>query len=223
MSIAYGMHLWMMLSSIRNYVLRAWFQEITKYRDPIWLMEKLRMEDLSRLKECRSRAMEMLENPELFYEPSKLQGMSRILKIWRYPSFSEHQVWAVYQRTLRSSRKEYILLTTVWDRIADTKRFGDPLTGVREGFHTEPTITFQETALPSSTVEELIDKLEASKVPAFAKDERIGLDGTRYGIELRYYMCLTRLRWWCDGPKEWAAIVKAVQEMIEVFEEQGEG
>src|SRR4051812_47624371 len=63
------------------------------------------------------------------------------------PSFENFRAWTLFSDKTGS---EYLVRRTLWDRIFDTRRFLDPMAGLRYGWNTTPTIQISVVTLQSS-------------------------------------------------------------------------
>ncbi|MHC4475297.1 MAG: hypothetical protein ACYTEL_06620 [Planctomycetota bacterium] len=143
-----------------------------------------------------------------------------MLRVWHYPAFAPYRAWTVYKDSAGAERGEYKLVRVTWDQRRDLHRLhSDPMNGSSEGFHAEPTITFNELTLPKSAVDTVLNRLRRERIDLFVETDSIGIDGETYGIDFGDYMSCTRVAWWCQGPKQWKRFTDLVVKLISILEQ----
>ena len=170
--------------------------------------------------ELENRAKWILENPEALQESRNRKSRRKVISLWHHPAFGLYRLWVLYDNIEPEELEGFCLLTVTWDRPFDVQRLRiDPMKGLKEGFHTGPTISSSETTLPKNKVNELLNKLRKLSIPAFVKNDSLGLDGEIYGIEVASVVASAKVSWWCEGPDEWRDLAQVATELINVFTE----
>ncbi len=159
--------------------------------------------------ELETKAFQMLENPSFLSKDTILKFCQPILRLWIYPSFEPHKMWIFYEPDFRTIQpKTLIVRQVVWDRNDDGQRLNDPLKGLKEGFHTEPTFEIKSIEITKENFNKMFDELQNIQFPAFANYKKsIGIDGVRCGIETYDFTHHTNIYWWSVYPKEWQNLV----------------
>lgn len=110
-----------------------------------------------------------------------------ILRIWLYPSFSAKVSW-----TLIKEGKQFFIRRITFDRslelINSSSTYGC------------------ESELRTTDAEEILAALYKITIPAFIENNSAGLDGETRGVQYGNFMVSTSVSWWCEAPKEWAAL-----------------
>ncbi len=101
----------------------------------------------------------------------------------------------------------------IWDNPHDHGRFSDPLEGVRQGFFATPSLTVDDARTTRKALQPYLRELRAQPIPVLILRPAIGLDGETFGFQNHASSDTIRLEWWCDGPKEWRPLIKAVGRM----------
>jgi hypothetical protein len=177
-------------------------------------MKENRPDELATL---QNRAQWALEHPDLLEPSAQLQDMHERLRLWHDPAFGNPTTWAVFESRegASSSRSRHpspqlVVREVTWDRRHDLGRFVDPLQGVREGFHAPPTILVQDGAIARELIDAWLQEIRQVSIPVLGVTPARGLDGESWGIEIDQPFLLVRLRWWEDGPTEWAPFTQSV-------------
>lgn len=159
--------------------------------------------------ELEQKALRMLENPRFLPEDETTRNFVPTLHLWIAPTFTPDRHWYFYepQRQLNPQPKPFVR-QMIWQRQSDFQRLNNPLTGLQRGFHTEPTFEIKKFEIEKEMFENLHRQLSEISFPAFAKDEILGLDGERFGIETLGFYHQARVSWWSVYPKEWQNIVE---------------
>jgi hypothetical protein len=77
------------------------------------------------------------------------------------------------------------------------------LTGLREGFHVEPTLTSTFKPIERPRFDELLNTLARINLSVFARDEMLGLDGESFGVATLGIYHGAHVHWWSVHPKGW--------------------
>ncbi len=158
--------------------------------------------------ELETKARQMLADPRLLPKDETTKHFAPVLHLWISPTFTPEKHWVFYkpQPQINPLPKPFVR-QMVWQRQTDFKRLNDPLTGLKEGFHAEPTFETKTVGIEPEIFNNLHDRLSEIRFPAFAKDEILGLDGERFGIETLGFYHQTKVSWWSAYPKEWQELV----------------
>lgn len=159
--------------------------------------------------ELEQKALRMLENPKLLPNDETTKNFTATLHLWISPSFTPDKHWYFYKphRRLNPQPKPFIR-QMIWQKQNDFQRLNDPLIGLKEGFHTEPTFEIKKIEIEKEFFEKLNKQLSEISFPPFVEDEMLGLDGQQSGIETLGFYHRTRVSWWSVYPKEWQSIVE---------------
>jgi hypothetical protein len=153
--------------------------------------------------ELRRRAIILLERADRNEPQDPIRKLQPQFCLWHYPAFSAHKSWTVFKS--RSQHSQGVVREASWDILADSARLSDPLVGLKQGFHTNPTVVVRDGKLPDDEFSSLIEQGRRLNIPLIGIEQRMGLDGETSGIEL-FGFDRVRLEWWCEGPKEWRAL-----------------
>lgn len=160
------------------------------------------------VRELEQKALRMLENPQLLPNDETTKNFVPTLHLWIAPSFKPDKHWIFYKphRRLNPPPKPFVR-QIIWQKDFDFRRLYDPLTGLKEGFHTEPTFEIKKIEIEKVFFENLNKQLSEISFPAFVEDEMLGLDGEKSGIETLGFYHPARVSWWSVYPKEWQNLV----------------
>ncbi|WP_397385634.1 hypothetical protein [Prosthecobacter sp.] len=157
-------------------------------------------------RELERTARHYLMHPDLIPKASSLDGWFLQLQLWHFPSFAMNRSWFIYQKRERGARGfQTLLRQTTWDYAADSQRFFEPLTGLAQGFHTQPTIEVRDRPLETAVFAARLSTLEQISFPAFCGCPG-GIDGEFYG--LAFPPPAASVWWWCDGPESWRSLTQ---------------
>lgn len=161
-------------------------------------------------RELESRALSLLENPNLLAKDAVLKFYEPILRLWIYPSFSPYKVWVFGEPDFQTKKaKNLIIREVIWDRNTDFKRLANPLEGLKKGFDAEPNFEIKSVEIQKEAFDKIFSELEQIRFPAFAGYKKtIGIDGIRYGIETFETTHRTNVSWWSVYPEEWQNLVE---------------
>ena len=153
------------------------------------------------LREVRITAGCYLTEPHTIPKVQSLAGWHLELRLWHTPSFSAPRSWGIYQRNEQGARRVKTLVRQVtWDCVSDWNRLSEPITGLEQGFHSNPTIEVRDRPLETADFEKRLAALVTISFPAFSA-RGIGIDGEQFGIA--YPAPGASVEWWCDGPESW--------------------
>lgn len=126
------------------------------------------------------------------------------LRLWHHPSFTPSRSWTVYQP--HDPRQPRTLLRQVtWDRPTDAHRFSDPLAGLQEGFHPQPTVGVRDRPIDPATFANRLAALRSMSIPVFATTGAITLDGETFGVALADPGA--SVTWRSQAPASWAQLI----------------
>lgn len=165
------------------------------------------------LTQVRELAQIYLENPYSIPSAPKLEMCQPMLRLWVYPSFEDHLAWHVF-RCVKSRKDSAIVRRVKWDQEADWRRLaGDPLLGLRTGFHATPTIEVRDRRLDGAVLNGYLEELKAITIAIGAGKGTIGIDGTTSGVEV--FPGRVLVEWWSAYPPEWEGLVSWASVMRE--------
>lgn len=168
------------------------------------------------------KALKMLATLDLLPKEAVLKFYQPILRLWIYPSFEPYRVWHFCKPDFKTiNPKKIRIIKAVWNRNEDSRRLGDPLKGLKEGFELEPRIEVSSIEIEMEFFETIFDELKQIQFPAFANYRNsIGIDGVRSGIETFDFTHRTTISWWSVYPTEWQKIVDWFEKVRKFLEEK---
>ncbi len=136
-----------------------------------------------------------LEHPGT--EEPRTRAGRPLLRVWRYPTFSAYQGWCAYMANGENpGSREAILRRATWNWRSDPPE---------ELVDADIPVTHDETTLPFASIEALRQQAAGLTLETYPTHET-GRDGRLEGCEFIDPFGSARLRWWCEGPKEWAPL-----------------
>src|SRR5262245_5781501 len=155
--------------------------------------------------ELRRRAITILESADVIEPRDPVRSLLPEIRLWHYPAFSAHKSWTIFKS--RSQNSQSVVREVTWDFLADSVRLTDPLIGLKQGFHTNPSISVRDgKLLNNDELSILIEKGRRLNIQLIKIGRRLGLDGEFSGVE-SYGFDRMRLEWWCEGPEEWRSLI----------------
>lgn len=158
--------------------------------------------------ELEAKALRMLENPRLLSDDAATKHFLPVLHLWVAPGFTPSIHWVIYNPRLQiDPQPKPLIKQIIWDRQADFKRLYDPMTGLKEGFHTEPTFVTQIAEIEKDQLNDISAELANISITPFVRDETLGLDGEHFGVETLGSYHATKIFWWSSYPEDWKELV----------------
>lgn len=159
--------------------------------------------------ELRQKVLRMFENPKFLPNDETTKNFTPTLHLWIAPTFTPDKHWFFYkpQRQLNPQPKPFVR-QLIWQRQNDFQRLNDPLVGLKEGFHADPTFEIKKIEIERNFLENFHKQLSEISFPAFVEDDILGLDGEKSGIETLGLYHRARVSWWSVYPQEWQNIVE---------------
>jgi hypothetical protein len=165
------------------------------------------------LAQVRELARSYLENPGSIPSAPRLERCRPTLRLWVYPSFEARLAWHVF-RCLKSGKESAIVRRVKWDQGADGLRLaGDPLSGLRTGFHATPTVEVRDRHLDLAVLHGYVEELKAITIAMGAGRGTVGIDGTTSGVEV--FPGRVLVEWWSVYPPEWEGLVSWAEALRE--------
>lgn len=122
-----------------------------------------------------------------------------------YPAFAEHVAWHVFRQGVPGN-EAFLVRRVTWDQHGDADRLLDnPMQGLKDGFHSSPTIESRDRPIETGIVIEHLDRLGQLSIPIGAIDGTVRLDGTAFSLERLAGRVL--FEWRDSHPPEWHALV----------------
>jgi hypothetical protein len=149
------------------------------------------------------KAMHSLLNPESLISD---RNVNLLFRFWQFPSFERYKVWAIYAEPGKDDT--FLLQRIIWNRPSDSRRLSNSFIGLKQGFHTKPSISTKTKILDSPLFEPYIKELLEINVSPFVLKNGLGSDGIEFGFEFRQFMANAGFSWWCRAPKEWETLEK---------------
>lgn len=175
----------------------------------------------SEWQQLQANALAILERPQQYVGLDIPRGLRPALRVWHFPSFSEHSAWLVFRRSPNTKSGISLVQEFVWDRAEDYKRMSDPLVGIKHplGFVPTPHIRTRAVEVSDDQITSRLNSLADLDFKPFVEDRPFGLDGETFGIELLDAFNGARFAWWCDGPDDWAALTQWTKSSIKFFKQ----
>ena len=171
--------------------------------------------------ELEAKAKQMLENVRLLPQAETTKNFVPTLHLWISPTFTPEKHWIFYKpRPQINPQPQPLVRQLIWQKQRDFNRLNDPLTGLREGFHAEPTFETKTVEIEKETLETWHQQLSEIRFPAFARDEVFGLDGETFGVEIIGFYHQARVAWWSVYPQEWQKLVDWFEKIQDFLEEK---
>ncbi|MDQ4123506.1 MAG: hypothetical protein M3209_18880 [Acidobacteriota bacterium] len=148
-------------------------------------------------------AMKLLLNPESFLSDKKV---NLLFRFWQFPSFERYKVWAIYIET--GVEEAFLLQRVIWNRPSDSRRLSNPFVGLKQGFHTKPSISTKIKTLDSALINPYLEELFQINIHPVVLKDGLGVDGIQFGFEFRKFMANASFSWWCRAPNEWEELEK---------------
>jgi hypothetical protein len=170
--------------------------------------------------ELHTKATQMLENPRLLPKDETNKLFIPILHLWISPTFTNEKHWVFYkpQTQINPPPKPFVQ-QLIWRKDADFQRLNNPLIGLQEGFHIEPTFEIKTVEIENEIYQKFYESLAKIELPAFIKEEVFGLDGENFGIETLGFYHNAKITWWSAFPKEWQNLVEWFEKIRKFLEE----
>ena len=170
--------------------------------------------------ELEAKARQRLENPRLLPKDETTKNFTPVLHLWIAPTFTPEKHWVFYKpRPQLNPLPKPFIRQIIWQKQLDSKRLSNPLTGLQEGFHTEPTFETKTVEIEKEMLETLHRQLSEIRFPAFVRDDVLGLDGERFGVEIIGFYHQARVSWWSVYPGEWQNLAAWFEKIHEFLEE----
>ena len=165
------------------------------------------------LAHIRGLAQKYLEDARSIPSAPKLEMYRLVLRLWSYPSFEDQLAWHVFRRVSPGGSSS-VVRRVKWDQKADWQRLaGDPLLGLKAGFHATPTVEVRDRPLDEAMLNGFTERLQAVSIPVGAGKGAFGVDGTTSGVEVLPGRVL--VEWWGDYPPDWEGLVSWASEVRE--------
>lgn len=166
-----------------------------------------------------ARARRILENAELQITGNKGHTYLATVCVWHYPSFAPWRSWTIFsQKTAAAEKQDMLVRQLTWDAPYDLHRLTDPMAGLREGFHTTPSIALSDVYVPANRLQSLLDTLSTIPLHAVGFEPTLGLDGEGFGYESMAGFNRLRIEWWGNGPAEWRLYTDGVKRLCTEME-----
>jgi hypothetical protein len=162
------------------------------------------------------KAYRVLEQSDILPQRTLIaRGFAPCFRLWRHPSFEAHFAWHVYRN---DDSSEFGIERLIWDLPGDSERFGDPLQGLKHGFHPEPTLKREVIYLAAEILSPSCRRLQRLRLSPVLREPICCFDGERRGIAVGDYWDEIRVSWWGDGPAEWRAVVQWFEQTAALLE-----
>jgi hypothetical protein len=163
----------------------------------------------------------MLDNPRFLPKDFATKHFNPILHLWISPTFAPDKHWVFYKPIQHlNPLPKPIIRQIIWQKQNDYERLHKPLTGLKEGFHIEPSLQINSIEIEQKMLQTWLENLSKINFPAFSIDEHLGLDGERFGIETFGFFNSAKITWWSSYPEEWQEIVTWYEKVRKFLEEK---
>lgn len=169
----------------------------------------------------QATARQMLENPRFLPKDLQIKQFHQTLHLWISPTFTPEKHWIFYtpQPQINPQPKP-VVQQIIWQRETDFRRLNDPLIGLQEGFHIEPTFEIKTIEIGSEFYQKIRVELAKIKIPPFLEEEMNGRDGEIFGVETLDLFYSGRITWWSSSPIEWKELVDWYEKIRKFLEEK---
>jgi hypothetical protein len=93
------------------------------------------------------------------------------------PTFGNPVTWNVWDGVSQIVRQ------VIWNKLSDSERFSDPLAGLRQGWHTVPTIEAKVFPVERTVFDGLLTSIRQIRLPCY-ESTGIVLDGTSWRVKV---------------------------------------
>lgn len=170
-------------------------------------------------RELEAKVRYILNNPRFLPKDETTKQFIPTLRLWIAPSFSSDKHWIFYNPRLQiNPQPKPRIRQLIWQKQDDYKRLFDPLAGLKEGFHTEPTFEIKTVEIEKESFDKFNKDLAKIQFPPFIKDEILGLDGERFGVETLGSYHSAKIFWWSSYPEEWKELVNWYEKVKKFLE-----
>jgi hypothetical protein len=155
-----------------------------------------------------TRGQHALENAAQHEPREAVHTLQPLLRLWHYPACFAHTSWTIFGPL--DSADTQLVRQVQWDRPHDMRRFSDPLEGVKQGFHTPPSVSVRDAWVAGDTLCYHLEELGRLPIPVVGIEAPFGVDGEVFGLQCCRHFLATQLQWWAEGPRAWSAFTAAV-------------
>lgn len=169
----------------------------------------------------QTKMTQMLEKPRLLPKDLQIKNFNQTLHLWVSPTFTPEKHWIFYTPQLQiNPQPKPMVQQIIWQRETDFQRLNDPLIGLQEGFHIEPTFEIKTIEIESEFYRKLRAELAKIKLPPFIEEEMNGHDGEIFGMETLNLFYSGRITWWSSPPVKWKELVDWYEKVRRFLEEK---
>ncbi len=173
------------------------------------------------LLELEAKAKQMLDSPRLLPNDNTTRNFLPTLHLWISPVFSLDKHWIFYKpRPQINPQPKSFIRQIVWKKDDDFQRLNNPLIGLKEGFHPEPTFEIKTVEIEKEAFEKTHFELAKIHLPAFVQDEFLGLDGEHFGVETLGFYHSAKILWWSSYPKEWQLLIDWFEKTVDFIKKK---
>lgn len=167
------------------------------------------------------KAQQMLDNPRFLPKDETTRKFIPTLHLWLNPTFTPEKHWIFYKPQPQiNPQPKPIVQQIIWEKVKDYQRLNNPLIGLKEGFHTEPTFNIKTITVEKEMFDKFHSDLAKIEIPPFVKYEILGLDGEHFGVETLGLYHNAKITWWSSYPKEWQELVNWYEKVRKFLEEK---
>lgn len=169
----------------------------------------------------QAKALQMLENPRTLPNDLQVKQFNQTLHLWISPTFTLEKHWVFYKPQPQiNPQPKPIVQQIIWQKTVDFQRLNDPLIGLEEGFHIEPTFEIKTIEIESEFYRKIRAELSKIKLSPFMEVESDGRDGEIFGVETLDLFYSGRIIWWSSSAVEWQELIDWYEKVRRFLEEK---
>jgi len=169
----------------------------------------------------QAKALQTLENPRILPKDLQIKQFDQTLHLWISPTFTPEKHWIFYTpQSQINPQPKPIVQQIIWQRETDFQRLNDPLIGLQEGFHIEPTFEIKTIEIEKEYYSKIRSELSKIKLSPFIEVESNGRDGEIFGVETLDLFYSGRITWWSSSAVEWHELIDWYEKVRRFLEEK---
>jgi hypothetical protein len=134
-----------------------------------------------------------------------------VITIYHISSFEDCTGWSVYTR---GAGKGCLVQKVCWRQRLDGERIRELMQGKVSSVSPAPTVDEATSSLDAGWLEKQLAALNSLRIPLYARGPE-GADGESFGVLTTHGIAI---EWWCEGPEEWAELIRWTEDCIGYFE-----
>jgi hypothetical protein len=158
---------------------------------------------------CMDAGIEIIKRP---HETRRFPARGvPVITFYHITSFEDCTGWTVYSQ---GTHKGCFVQKVCWRQSLDGERMREFMEGNVASVSPSPTLDEATSALDASWLEQQLAALNSLRFPLYARGPQ-GCDGESFGVLAPHVFAV---EWWCEGPREWAELIRWTQDCIGYFE-----